>query len=155
MDGGSILDKRRGWWWFLSLGPSVRDLANAALLGLTIASQLRALRRKHKLTRRQAASRAGIHWLTLARYEWALAAISIRVLLRLASAYDVALVGRFCSWGEWVQTAEAQQYSPRDVLKWRRSAHKVRQVDAPLSFDEEHAMFETGKQQLPDPPETP
>lgn len=71
----------------------------------SIAAQVKALRRQHDLSMKAFAQRAGLHWGTIFRLEHPNlnASTTIKTLLRIASAFDVALMVKFVSWSRWLQ----------------------------------------------------
>lgn len=66
----------------------------------TLPAQIRGMRAQKKWTQKELARRAGIHWSTVIRLEDDCSNASIRVLERIASAFDVALIIRFGPWSQ-------------------------------------------------------
>lgn len=67
-----------------------------------IAIQVRLMRQERGWTLKETATRADLSWPTICKIEHARMPLSLSTLQKLAAAFEVALIVRFCSWGELV-----------------------------------------------------
>ena len=94
-----------------------KDARHAWLSGTInrlVAEQVRAMRRHRHWSQKELARRAGLHQPQIARIENGHLG-SVKTLRRIASAFDVALVIRFATWGECIEWVIAAPYLPPPV----------------------------------------
>jgi transcriptional regulator with XRE-family HTH domain len=81
-----------------------RYQANAVFMAWRLRNQLRTIRTRRGLTQGQLADKAGLHQSMIARLEniYCPVNVTVKTLLRIAHALDVAFICRFESWGSFI-----------------------------------------------------
>lgn len=81
-----------------------------------IAIQIRALRKQHGLSQKQLGELTGKHQHGISRLEdIAYGCLSVNTLLKLAEAYDVALIVEFCSFPRFTKDTEYMNETALEV----------------------------------------
>lgn len=107
--------------WALCKDKGFRHRLAFLALGRGLARQIHAMRRDRGWSQKELARRVGVSQSRIAVLEQWCGNVSIHTLRRIASAFDVALIVRFASWGEFFLTLGDTSA-------------------APLSFDQDMAL---------------
>jgi transcriptional regulator with XRE-family HTH domain len=91
--------------WFAELTHEARHAYAEFVIFFVLSRQIRAMRKSRAWTQAELADRSGLAVLTVNRIErfFGCRRTTITTLTALAAAFDVALIVRFCSWGEWFE----------------------------------------------------
>jgi transcriptional regulator with XRE-family HTH domain len=89
----------------LRISKDVRAYINLRWLNITLATQIRILRKKRGWTQAELAERADVQVQTIVRVEkmyWGRTNPTLNTLAKIAAAFDVAMIARFVPWSQLV-----------------------------------------------------